>query len=121
MEEKAKMVAQLLKLLANEHRLLILCALSEGERTVSEIRSLPAPDSAEAGGHPGCGKKGDTCVLPDRGPPSEGSAGRAQGVLLHIEIEETRDKGYTPFIPRFLFDRFRPETAVTAVTDPTSG
>ena len=30
MEENAKTVAQLLKLLANEHRLLILCALAEG-------------------------------------------------------------------------------------------
>lgn len=40
MEENAKMMAQLLKLLANEHRLLILCALSEGERTVSEIHTF---------------------------------------------------------------------------------
>ena len=40
MEENAKAVAQLLKLLANEHRLLILCALSEGERTVGEIHTF---------------------------------------------------------------------------------
>ncbi|MCI5704756.1 ArsR/SmtB family transcription factor [Candidatus Pseudoscillospira sp. SGI.172] len=40
MEENAKTVAQLLKLLANEHRLLILCALAEGERTVGEIHAF---------------------------------------------------------------------------------
>jgi DNA-binding transcriptional ArsR family regulator len=37
MEDKAKMVAALLKILANENRLLILCALIEGEKTVNEI------------------------------------------------------------------------------------
>lgn len=37
MEENAKRVAELLKVLANENRLLILCALINGPRTVSEI------------------------------------------------------------------------------------
>lgn len=37
MEEKAKQVAQLLKVLANENRLLILCALIESPLTVSEL------------------------------------------------------------------------------------
>ena len=37
MEEQAKKIAELLKLLANEHRLLILCALIQGEMTVGEI------------------------------------------------------------------------------------
>jgi DNA-binding transcriptional ArsR family regulator len=37
METKAKKVAELLKILANENRLLILCALIEGEKTVNEI------------------------------------------------------------------------------------
>ncbi len=37
MEERAKQVAELLKLLANEHRLLILCALMEKRMTVGEI------------------------------------------------------------------------------------
>lgn len=37
MEEKAKKIAELLKILANEHRLLILCALIEGPLTVGEI------------------------------------------------------------------------------------
>ena len=37
MEEHAKEVAQILKLIANENRLMILCALEEGEHTVSEI------------------------------------------------------------------------------------
>lgn len=37
MEEKAKNVADLLKVLANEQRLLILCALSKSDMTVNEI------------------------------------------------------------------------------------
>ena len=37
MEERAKKIAELLKLLANEQRLLILCALLEGKLTVSDI------------------------------------------------------------------------------------
>ena len=37
MEEQAKRIAELLRLLANEHRLLILCALMEGPRTVGEL------------------------------------------------------------------------------------
>ena len=37
MEEKAKQIAQLLKLLANEYRLLILCALIQGPYTVGEL------------------------------------------------------------------------------------
>ena len=40
MEEKAKKIAELLKLLANEHRLLILCALIQGPLTVGEVHSL---------------------------------------------------------------------------------
>ena len=39
MEEQAKKIAELLKLLANEHRLLILCALMRGRRNVSEIHT----------------------------------------------------------------------------------
>lgn len=37
MEEKAKEIAELLKVLANKNRLLILCALAEGPLTVGEI------------------------------------------------------------------------------------
>ena len=37
MGEQAKKIAELLKLLANEHRLLILCALIQGKLTVGEI------------------------------------------------------------------------------------
>lgn len=40
MEKKAKKIAQLLKLLANEHRLLILCALMSGPLTVGEIHTF---------------------------------------------------------------------------------
>jgi DNA-binding transcriptional ArsR family regulator len=36
-QSKAKKVAELLKILANENRLIILCALIEGEKTVGEI------------------------------------------------------------------------------------
>lgn len=39
MEEQAKKIAELLKLLANEHRLLILCALTKGALTVGEIHA----------------------------------------------------------------------------------
>ncbi|MDR0396514.1 MAG: metalloregulator ArsR/SmtB family transcription factor [Oscillospiraceae bacterium] len=39
MEEQAKKAAELLKLLGNENRLLILCALIDGPRTVSHIHS----------------------------------------------------------------------------------
>lgn len=37
MEEKAKQIAELLKVLANENRLLILCALMEQPMNVGEI------------------------------------------------------------------------------------
>jgi DNA-binding transcriptional ArsR family regulator len=37
METEAKKVAELLKILANENRLMILCALIEGDKTVGEI------------------------------------------------------------------------------------
>ena len=40
MEEQAKRIAELLRLLANEHRLLILCALMEGPRTVGELHTF---------------------------------------------------------------------------------
>ncbi len=41
MEEQAKKIAELLKLLANEHRLLILCALIQGKLTVGKFISTP--------------------------------------------------------------------------------
>lgn len=37
MEENAKIVAELLKALANENRLLILCALTQGPTTVNDL------------------------------------------------------------------------------------
>ncbi|MDR0443068.1 MAG: metalloregulator ArsR/SmtB family transcription factor [Treponema sp.] len=37
MEEKAKALAEMLKILANENRLLILCALVQGAKTVNLI------------------------------------------------------------------------------------
>jgi len=37
MEEKAKLLAELLRILANENRLLILCALTQGAKTVGQI------------------------------------------------------------------------------------
>lgn len=37
MESHAREAAQLLKALANEHRLLILCHLAEGEKSVGEL------------------------------------------------------------------------------------
>ena len=42
MKEQAKQIAKLLKVLANENRLLIFCGLMEGPMTVSEIaRRVP--------------------------------------------------------------------------------
>lgn len=40
MEEKAKRIAELLKLLSNEHRLLILCALIQGPLAVGKIHAF---------------------------------------------------------------------------------
>jgi len=37
MEQKARQIAQLLKVLANEHRLLLFCALMESPQTVGEL------------------------------------------------------------------------------------
>lgn len=42
MESHARDAAQLLKALANEHRLLILCHLEEGEKSVGEINERVA-------------------------------------------------------------------------------
>lgn len=39
MEEKSRVIAELLKQLSNQHRLLILCALMQGPHTVSEIHT----------------------------------------------------------------------------------
>lgn len=48
MEEQAKKIAELLKLLANEHRLLILCALTQGKLTVGEIHKYSPHITASA-------------------------------------------------------------------------
>ncbi len=40
MEEQAKRIAQLLKTLSNEHRLLVLCALMKGPMTVGELHEF---------------------------------------------------------------------------------
>lgn len=48
METQAKRIAELLKLLANEHRLLILCALMHGSLTVGEIHKYTPNISASA-------------------------------------------------------------------------
>lgn len=37
MEQRAKQIAELLKMLANENRLMIFCTLMEGPKTVSKI------------------------------------------------------------------------------------
>ena len=48
MEKKAKKIAELLKLLANEHRLLILCALMSGPLTVGELHTFTPNITASA-------------------------------------------------------------------------
>lgn len=48
MEEKAKTVAELLKILANEYRLLVLCALVDDTLTVSQIHEFVPNITASA-------------------------------------------------------------------------
>ncbi|MGI5825256.1 MAG: ArsR/SmtB family transcription factor [Bacillota bacterium] len=48
MEEKAKKIAALLKMLANEHRLLILCALVDGPLAVGKIHDFTPNITASA-------------------------------------------------------------------------
>ncbi len=48
MEEKAKIVAELLKMMANEYRMLILCALTEETLTVSQIHEFVPGITASA-------------------------------------------------------------------------
>lgn len=48
MEEQAKRIAELLKVLANEHRLLVLCALMKGPLTVGEIHKYTPHITASA-------------------------------------------------------------------------
>jgi DNA-binding transcriptional ArsR family regulator len=47
-EEQAKKIAELLKILANEHRLLVLCALIQGPLTVGEIHKFTPNITASA-------------------------------------------------------------------------
>jgi DNA-binding transcriptional ArsR family regulator len=47
-EEKAKKIAELLKLLANEHRLLILCALIQEPMSVGKIHDFTPNISSSA-------------------------------------------------------------------------
>lgn len=77
MEEQAKKIAELLKLLANEQRLLILCALIPGPMTVGNIhaftpnitgiRAVAALITAENGRNLGFRKTGDECHLSNCG------------------------------------------------------
>lgn len=48
MEEKAKKIAEFLKLLANEHRLLILCALIQEPMSVGKIHDFTPNISSSA-------------------------------------------------------------------------
>lgn len=48
MEEQAKKIAEILKILANEHRLLILCALMHGPLTVGKIHEYTPNITASA-------------------------------------------------------------------------
>lgn len=44
--DEARRISELLKLLGHENRLLILCALAEGERSVSELETILAMSQA---------------------------------------------------------------------------
>lgn len=47
MRPHARSAAQLMRLLANEHRLMVLCALADGERSVGELlQQVPLSQSA---------------------------------------------------------------------------
>nr|WP_325293917.1 metalloregulator ArsR/SmtB family transcription factor [uncultured Oscillibacter sp.] len=48
MEERAGKIAELLKILANKHRLLILCALGKGPLTVGELHRFTPGITAPA-------------------------------------------------------------------------
>lgn len=48
MEERAKKIAELLRILANEHRLLILCALLKDKHTVGELHQYTPHITASA-------------------------------------------------------------------------
>ena len=48
MEEQAKKIADLLKIVANKHRLLILCALLKGRLSVGEIHKCSPNITASA-------------------------------------------------------------------------
>jgi DNA-binding transcriptional ArsR family regulator len=51
MERQARRAADFLRLLASEHRLLILCAVAEQERSVGEIATLLAIAQPNASQH----------------------------------------------------------------------
>lgn len=51
MESHAQQAAQLLKALANEHRLLILCHLAEGEKSVGELNDRVAVSQSALSQH----------------------------------------------------------------------
>jgi DNA-binding HxlR family transcriptional regulator len=42
LHDMASHACELLKAMANEWRLMILCQLSEGEKTVSELQTMPS-------------------------------------------------------------------------------
>lgn len=48
MEEKAKQIAELLRILSNEHRLLILCALMRGPLSIGELHRFTPNITASA-------------------------------------------------------------------------
>ena len=73
MEEQAKTIAELLKLLANEHRLLILCALIKGQLTVGDIhkcygiRTFPTSKPTKNSRNSFFRKARDECYLSNSG------------------------------------------------------
>ncbi len=76
MEEKARKIAELLKLLSNEQRLLILCALMHGRKKCERdtqahaeyyrFRAFAASPSLKNCGSPQFGKTGNECELLDQ-------------------------------------------------------
>ena len=96
METAAEQASELLKSLANRHRLLILCQLVDGERSVGDLAAfledarlhgLPAPRAA-AQGRPGAGAAGGADdLLLDRLLPGAAGAGDAVRDLLLTDAD----------------------------------
>ncbi len=80
MQENARDASRVLKAMANERRLLILCHLSEGERSVGELESLLGISQSALSQHLARLRK-DGLVIPRRS---------AQNIFYSLQGDEAR-------------------------------